>query len=343
MRRGSIPAWAGEPSERCPTAPAGRVYPRVGGGTRGQTGIPPLCGGLSPRGRGNLRCADCGKQRHGSIPAWAGEPAPPPRRHAPCWVYPRVGGGTLWGSPWKWSRRGLSPRGRGNLWLVTTGSYEDGSIPAWAGEPPAPWSAWQLPKVYPRVGGGTRFWKTWKTRLNGLSPRGRGNHQVPLAGAKETGSIPAWAGEPGCYTHTSYPARVYPRVGGGTSRFGGQQPQCQGLSPRGRGNHVHVDTPFRWAGSIPAWAGEPTRKLVIVNMSKVYPRVGGGTTPLPGGGSAAGGLSPRGRGNLGRVLEGQSEDGSIPAWAGEPASCTSAGTWSWVYPRVGGGTAWKPQ
>ena len=79
------------------------------------------------------------------------------------------------------SRRGLSPRGRGNRhrWNTGNDTMEQGSIPAWAGEPTA---ERLLPirlraGVYPRVGGGT-------------------HRRLAMTGTNE--------------------GRVYPRVGGGT-------------------------------------------------------------------------------------------------------------------------------
>ena len=50
------------------------------------------------------------------------------------------------------------------------------------------------------------------------------------------------------------------------------------------------------------------------------------------------GLSPRGRGNLLCLVSGLIRPGSIPAWAGEPATLQSVGASVRVYPRVGGGT-----
>ena len=50
------------------------------------------------------------------------------------------------------------------------------------------------------------------------------------------------------------------------------------------------------------------------------------------------GLSPRGRGNLENGAEIEVLRRSIPAWAGEPISVSSAERPSSVYPRVGGGT-----
>ena len=112
-----------------------------------------------------------------------------------------------------------------------------GSIPAWAGEPGTGREiialAMVYPRVagepcsrickrggewvYPRVGGGTCG--TWKrsTSMSGLSPRGRGNLRYVEAQHVHVRSIPAWAGEPLRPDELRAVARVYPRVGGGTT------------------------------------------------------------------------------------------------------------------------------
>ena len=70
---------------------------------------------------------------------------------------------------------------------------------------------------------------------------------------------------------------VYPRVCGGTPcpAHDGRDPN--GLSPRVRGNLLGS----LWQGSrkrsIPACAGEPARRCVLLNLCGVYPRVCGGT------------------------------------------------------------------
>ena len=91
-------------------------------------------------------------------------------------------------------------------------------------------------------------------------------------------------------------------------------------------------------GSIPAWAGEPERLLVLLVLLRVYPRVGGGTAAGILVVGFGGGLSPRGRGNRYCFNSSSNRSGSIPAWAGEPADASSAAMAVWVYPRVGGGT-----
>ena len=173
--RGSIPACAGEPSGRIRVEIVARVYPRVCGVTAMTK--PPITPdeGLSPRVRGNpvddLWRQDC----PGSIPACAGEPWPrsaTPRRKG---VYPRVCGGT--GLPRRVDRQGagLSPRVRGNPTWPRELDCDLGSIPACAGEPKRQPFGMTSERVYPRVCGGTRTMEVLNKRIEGLSPRVRGN------------------------------------------------------------------------------------------------------------------------------------------------------------------------
>ena len=164
MGNGSIPAWAGKPFTPTIAEGADVVYPRVGGETKDARLLANHLGGLSPRGRGNLRPARIRARIVGSIPAWAGKPngyAHQRRtgytvRSIPAWagkpystrcamlpsvcrrVYPRVGGETC-------------PICGDSLSLIVR------SIPAWAGKPrrPACPVLHALYRVYPRVGGET--------------------------------------------------------------------------------------------------------------------------------------------------------------------------------------------
>ena len=153
------------------------------------------------------------------------------------------------------------------------------------------------PPVYPRVGGGT--WLKWELThcRYGLSPRGRGNLAEVGADALPVRSIPAWAGEPVPVPMQPHAERVYPRVGGGTGSGSLQSKPGRGLSPRGRGNRRESLVNSRDCRSIPAWAGEPAAWSWNTRLSKVYPRVGGGTAQAESEGRSMKGLSPRGRGN----------------------------------------------
>ena len=254
--------------------------------------------GLSPRGRGNHMRYGAPILFDRSIPAWAGEPWAANPNIRPERVYPRVGGGTWQTFPPTTTHIGLSPRGRGNPSPISISSSLYRSIPAWAGEPKSPSDTTIVEKVYPRVGGGTGLCPPVQVGNIGLSPRGRGNRQLlPHAGV-DAGSIPAWAGEPQMRRRWPSSWAVYPRVGGGTLRRNRVGRNHRGLSPRGRGNPQPRRTCHPFAGSIPAWAGEPSRRWRCGRPYRVYPRVGGGTSSSVDDPGFEDGLSPRGRGNL---------------------------------------------
>ena len=69
--------------------------------------------------------------------------------------------------------------------------------------------------------------------------------------------------------------------------------------------------------SIPAWAGETTPLTAAFMPARVYPRVGGGNNPANRSAAKPEGLSPRGRGKPQDITQVQTQDRSIPAWAGE--------------------------
>ena len=194
--QGSIPACAGEPRLRGGRPCAGRVYPRVCGGTRARPGRRRRLGGLSPRVRGNRRQHEVESAGFGSIPACAGEPLTRTVRGDSERVYPRVCGGTFSMRAMRFRRKGLSPRVRGNRAPRVRALWWRGSIPACAGEPASSPPARLRDRVYPRVCGGTRLPNALLKVGAGLSPRVRGNLERPAALPPRAGSIPACAGEP---------------------------------------------------------------------------------------------------------------------------------------------------
>ena len=115
-------------------------------------------------------------------------------------------------------------------------------------------------------------------RLDGLSPRMRGNPPSLSPAFPTIRSIPAYAGEPPSASHRKsraprsipayageprqarrilYRPRVYPRVCGGTHDDLSRRQSRQGLSPRMRGNQRQLVWVYTQARSIPAYAGEP--------------------------------------------------------------------------------------
>ena len=247
-------------------------------------------------------------------------------------------GGTPISPPSGVAPRGLSPRVRGNRAGSGLHRKANGSIPACAGEPGGKSARQARDWVYPRVCGGTRLSLTTPQRQHGLSPRVRGNPGATMGFSWWTRSIPACAGEPSICLPGRSALSVYPRVCGGTSVQIDGRVGNVGLSPRVRGNLMAAHSLGLTAGSIPACAGEPRRRTSHGYRPSVYPRVCGGTKASLTSVASTRGLSPRVRGNRSNELGGGTQDGSIPACAGEPprpgrTSCAAA-----VYPRVCGGT-----
>ena len=275
---GSIPACAGEPGKPGTPARLARVYPRVCGGTTPTIGrIVHYCG-LSPRVRGNLPCGRCESALRRSIPACAGEPISALLTLDNWKVYPRVCGGTGNDHGADCTGYGLSPRVRGNPVHADELADNAGSIPACAGEPIIRLTANRRLRVYPRVCGGTSCCTTARMRVSGLSPRVQGNHQRDRQVPERQRSIPACAGEPGCWLWSNPADEVYPRVCGGTDTMAsGRMGNC-GLSPRVRGNPPRIPEIVVSDGSIPACAGEPALFSRYSPLDVVYPRVCGGTS-----------------------------------------------------------------
>ena len=195
-----------------------------------------------------------GKTR--SIPAWAGETPPCPRRPAPGRVYPRVGGGNLLHLAHPARAQGLSPRGRGKPAYPIWAFCSSRSIPAWAGETAGlPRADFPFP-VYPRVGGGNGHALFYLPDTTGLSPRGRGKRRSSDGYRRWYRSIPAWAGETVSTGGLLTLATVYPRVGGGNLVNARFISSFHGLSPRGRGKPAILVGLWKSVRSIPAWAGE---------------------------------------------------------------------------------------
>ena len=193
-----------------------------------------------------------------SIPAYAGEPRNGLRLAETQWVYPRVCGGTSFTPVIRAKCWGLSPRMRGNHGNDRADGGLRRSIPAYAGEPEQDNRQRAAARVYPRVCGGTSQSPCIAAAHCGLSPRMRGNPAQALPDESAMWSIPAYAGEPITLAGSLNHRAVYPRVCGGTRMMGQRRERVPGLSPRMRGNPQLEAGSRRMAGSIPAYAGEPT-------------------------------------------------------------------------------------
>ena len=253
-------------------------------------------------------------------------------------VYPRACGGTPGVGIGRHGTGGLSPRLRGNRVCPLAALVGFGSIPAPAGEPRRRPRARHGTTVYPRACGGTDFGHDFIGGQLGLSPRLRGNRAHRGRPARESGSIPAPAGEPPELRMGPGISGVYPRACGGTAFKARYLPCPMGLSPRLRGNRGRRGRPLPGTRSIPAPAGEPAGLLLRYSPDRVYPRACGGTIGICPWPARDRGLSPRLRGNQGPADDGGYNRRSIPAPAGEPCRIRRAGALNKVYPRACGGT-----
>ena len=174
VRRGPIPAGAGETHGFLTAITMPGAYPRWRGGNQLGFLIKRGGGGLSPLARGKQPTSTWGAAGPGPIPAGAGEtrisnlPRSQPR------AYPRWRGGNRRQRNAAHVREGLSPLARGKPNSIIYTAAEQGPIPAGAGETslPTPFScaAW----AYPRWRGGNQPKVVRIPAILGLSPLARG-------------------------------------------------------------------------------------------------------------------------------------------------------------------------
>ena len=248
----------------------------MGGGNLAWADCRSCLAGSSPRGRGKLFRIVRPRQRHGLIPAWAGETSGVHGRNSTIGAHPRVGGGNLAHVQHKHHRHGL--------------------IPAWAGETTWRLGATSRGGAHPRVGGGNQQAIAGRQALMGSSPRGRGKRWGGQSDPGRQGLIPAWAGETGSPVEPTKDGGAHPRVGGGNILFLPRLVFEAGSSPRGRGKPRREAADVLPLGLIPAWAGETSRALPLPVAPWAHPRVGGGNKCNCRRKSSPLGSSPRGRG-----------------------------------------------
>ena len=153
--RRSIPAYAGDPHPPAAHHATSPVYPRLRGGSMGQSGGYVEVRGLSPPTRGIPASWARRVFLHRSIPAYAGDPKGNghPAFHEK--VYPRLRGGSSSKSATASMPRGLSPPTRGIPLAKGEAMDAARSIPAYAGDPARMATQEALAAVYPRLRGGS--------------------------------------------------------------------------------------------------------------------------------------------------------------------------------------------
>src|SRR5579884_1826189 len=215
-------------------------------------------------------------------------------------------------------RKGLSPQARGNPKKEEESMATQGPIPAGAGQPELISGAPALEQAYPRRRGATAGVPVSSPTSAGLSPQARGNLHDFDDGKYPERPIPAGAGQPPSDPGI-YPNRTaYPRRRGATRRLRSQRLHYIGLSPQARGNRRETDIPRRYAGPIPAGAGQPQASQRIPSSRRAYPRRRGATQFRELTDAQVEGLSPQARGNPVSRTNRRSGRRPIPAGAGQP-------------------------
>ena len=340
-RAGCIPACAGEAIDERRYTVAEEVHPRVCGGSFAVLRQYDARGGASPRVRGKpRRNAWCIHHRR-CIPACAGEAARHPWWRRIGWVHPRVCGGSATrlraGPP----SAGASPRVRGKRRGRADRQQRRRCIPACAGEAAEPPSARPMPRVHPRVCGGSLDRSPKALSIGGASPRVRGKRVDSILACADMRCIPACAGEALREWAGIYRREVHPRVCGGSAGARGGDAQRLGASPRVRGKLGGRLLAASPGGCIPACAGEASSATPPPSRGQVHPRVCGGSRQLMDWADDAPGASPRVRGKRPAGDDLGPHQRCIPACAGEAQRYTPRSR-SWrVHPRVCGGSLEK--
>ncbi len=315
------------------------VHPRLRGGASISSVCLPAVQGPSPPTRGSpCRCGarpTCER----SIPAYAGEPAaetPPPGVPR---VHPRLRGGAEAAALISGTPKGPSPPTRGSRWHWPCPSRGTGSIPAYAGEPIGRMNTHATATVHPRLRGGACTLRACALHPEGPSPPTRGSPKRSRGERAGAGSIPAYAGEPLACCSRSSALWVHPRLRGGALDRNDDPRKRNGPSPPTRGSRSVLARHWPDAGSIPAYAGEPGGISGTGFSERVHPRLRGGAMSWSVSCSRAWGPSPPTRGSLPVRVVDSAADGSIPAYAGEPAARGARRRRCWVHPRLRGGAA----
>ncbi len=293
--------------------------------------------GPSPPARGSPVPVRRLLARRGSIPACAGEPRTDGQRRKGARVHPRLRGGAERRAQDGDLGEGPSPPARGSPLALPAHEAAEGSIPACAGEPRGESLARVRSGVHPRLRGGAVATEPAPIVTLGPSPPARGSRCRAPRPCTDAGSIPACAGEPGSRTFTTRATWVHPRLRGGAPPLLPLARRSGGPSPPARGSLDRLAGDSSTRGSIPACAGEPTRRPWRSFTAGVHPRLRGGAPRAEAVRVMCRGPSPPARGSPAAGSDDGVGDGSIPACAGEPPRSTRCGHPGRVHPRLRGG------
>ncbi len=274
-----------------------------------------------------------------SIPAYAGEPSYATGTDPRPGVHPRLRGGAAARATVATVAAGPSPPTRGSRRRPAPAPRAGGSIPAYAGEPALLTDAVARVPVHPRLrGGASADWDATEATV-GPSPPTRGSHRQPAGDREGLGSIPAYAGEPGSRAGRDRRGGVHPRLRGGADGGGAHRTSQKGPSPPTRGSPSEPAMGLHWERSIPAYAGEPSAGRARPAGGRVHPRLRGGASVPASTFAPTAGPSPPTRGSPRPDEPALQEEGSIPAYAGEPRPRLRVAARLSVHPRLRGGAS----
>ncbi len=172
----------------------------------------------------------------------------------------------------------------------------------------------------------------------GPSPPVRGKQRATGQSLRSLGSIPARAGEAAAATDSNTANAVHPRPCGGSFGDSSIVVSVPGPSPPVRGKPFKRKNPTRYDRSIPARAGEAPAGCPLRGSLAVHPRPCGGSWWTLYCVCAPKGPSPPVRGKLPWGCGHVSDNGSIPARAGEALSNVIPACAVTVHPRPCGGS-----
>ena len=252
---GIIPACAGNTIVGGGSIEYARDHPRVCGEHQTNLANQQTMQGSSPRVRGTPHSRRYPTRRTGIIPACAGNTTPSACSRTIIRDHPRVCGEHKFRRSKGYFRSGSSPRVRGTRCTVFRPCRLHGIIPACAGNTEPGRSCYMLRWDHPRVCGEHTPMTGSPTLAPGSSPRVRGTRDCHTAAERDTGIIPACAGNTGRPDHRPSCYWDHPRVCGEHRVPQDGEFKFQGSSPRVRGTRDVQSVGLARRGIIPACAG----------------------------------------------------------------------------------------
>ena len=208
----------------------------------------------------------------GLIPARAGNtPCRTPVQESQR-AHPRSRGEHCCAALYRESRLGSSPLARGTRFAGYEGFVVHGLIPARAGNTLAPESSRSVPGAHPRSRGEHFTAATSNSSETGSSPLARGTLRAQTGSRRETGLIPARAGNTSGVLIEGVAPKAHPRSRGEHSGSFPVVAGAGGSSPLARGTRSRPRPEYPERGLIPARAGNTPLLSWYPKSRRAHPR-----------------------------------------------------------------------